>query len=81
MPLTRRTFVFLAPLAPLLAPAEASSQSAAPAAAPSDAFHLGGLVFHPAGGEAVRIRFASGAPAASVTVEDGPQLMTARRLG
>jgi hypothetical protein len=42
-------------------------------------FHLGGLVFHPVGAEAVRIRFASGRPAASVTIEDGPVVMTARR--
>jgi hypothetical protein len=43
-------------------------------------FHLGGLVFHPAGADAVRIRFAPGTPSPSVTVEDGTQLMTARRL-
>jgi hypothetical protein len=43
-------------------------------------FHLGGLVFHPMGAEAVRIRFSSGAPSPSVTVEDGTQLTTGRRL-
>jgi hypothetical protein len=43
-------------------------------------FHLGGLVFHPAGADAVRIRFTPGTPAPSVTVEDGTRLMTARRL-
>jgi hypothetical protein len=43
-------------------------------------FHLGGLVFHPAGAEAVRIRFAPGTSSPSVTVEDGTRLMTARRL-
>src|SRR5688572_24578982 len=44
-------------------------------------FHLGGLVFHPMGAEAVRIRFAPGTPSPSVTVEDGTRRMTARRLG
>lgn len=39
-------------------------------------FHQGGLVFNPAGAEAVRIRFAPG----SVTIEDGPMTVTARRL-
>jgi hypothetical protein len=43
-------------------------------------FHLGGLVFHPAGADAVRIRFMPGTPSPSVAVEDGTQLMTARRL-
>ena len=43
-------------------------------------FHLGGLVFHPIGAEAVRIRFARGTPSTSVAVEDGPQLITATRL-
>jgi hypothetical protein len=43
-------------------------------------FHLGGLVFHPLGAEAVRIRFAPGTPSLSVTVEDGTRLTTARRL-
>ena len=43
-------------------------------------FHLGGLVFHPMGAEAVRIRFAPGTPSPSVAVEDGTQLITARRL-
>jgi hypothetical protein len=43
-------------------------------------FHLGGLVFHPMGAEAVRIRFTPGTPSPSVAVEDGTQLMTARRL-
>jgi hypothetical protein len=43
-------------------------------------FHLGGLVFHPAGAEAVRIRFTPGTPSPSVSVEDGTQLITARRL-
>jgi hypothetical protein len=42
-------------------------------------FHLGGLVFHPIGAEAVRIRFTPGTPSPSVTVEDGMRLMTARR--
>jgi len=43
-------------------------------------FHLGGLVFHPAGADAVRIRFMPGTPSPSVTVEDGTQRVTARRL-
>jgi hypothetical protein len=43
-------------------------------------FHLGGLVFHPIGAEAVRIRFAPGTPSPSVAVEDGTPLITARRL-
>jgi hypothetical protein len=43
-------------------------------------FHLGGLVFHPMGAEAVRIRFTPGTPSPSVAVEDGTQLITARRL-
>jgi hypothetical protein len=43
-------------------------------------FHLSGLVFHPTGAEAVRISFAPGTPSPSVTVEDGPQVITARRL-
>jgi hypothetical protein len=43
-------------------------------------FHLGGLVFHPMGAEAARIRFTPGTPSPSVAVEDGTQLITARRL-
>jgi hypothetical protein len=42
-------------------------------------FHLGSRVFHPQGAEAVRIRFASGEKAASVTIEDGYLILTARR--
>jgi hypothetical protein len=49
-------------------------------AADRSLFHLGGLVFHPAGAEAVRIRFAPGTPSPSIKVEDGTQLLTARRL-
>ena len=43
-------------------------------------FHHGGRVFNPAGAEAVRIRFepASG-PAATVTVQDGRAMLTARK--
>jgi hypothetical protein len=44
-------------------------------------FHQGGRVFHPTGAAAVRIRFAPGEPAPSLTVEDGPLAVTARRLG
>jgi hypothetical protein len=43
-------------------------------------FHLGSRVFHPPGAEAVRIRFAAGASADSVTIEDGPLVVTARRV-
>jgi hypothetical protein len=48
-------------------------------AADRNLLHLGGLVFHPAGADAVRIRFAAGRPAPSVTIEDGPVVMTAWR--
>jgi hypothetical protein len=41
--------------------------------------HLGGLIFHPPGAAAVRIQFASGTPASSVTVTDGPIVVVARR--
>jgi uncharacterized protein YaiE (UPF0345 family) len=45
-------------------------------------FHLGSRVFHPPGAEAVRIRFEAGvARAASVTIEDGPLVVTAMRAG
>ena len=40
-------------------------------------FHLGSRVFHPAGAAAVRIRFEPGATARSLTVEDGPVVVTA----
>jgi hypothetical protein len=43
-------------------------------------FHLGGLAFHPTGAEGVRIRFAPGSPSPALSVEDGTQLTTARRL-
>lgn len=49
-------------------------------AVPRNLFHLGGRVFHPVGAEAVRIRFAGGEPSASVTVEDGPIVVTATRV-
>lgn len=44
-------------------------------------FHQGGRVFNPAGAEAVRIRFepASGRTS-TVTIQDGPVMVTARRL-
>jgi hypothetical protein len=44
-------------------------------------FHLGERVFHPAGAESVRIRFGGGEHADSLTVEDGPLRVTARRVG
>jgi hypothetical protein len=43
-------------------------------------FHLGGRVFHPAGAEAVRIRFAAGMPAPQVTIEDGGSRLAATRI-
>jgi hypothetical protein len=48
-------------------------------ASPRGLFHLGGRVFHPPGADAVRIRFAPGERAASVTVEDGPVIVKALR--
>jgi hypothetical protein len=42
-------------------------------------FHLGGRVFHPPGADAVRIRFADGERAATVTVEDGPVVVEGLR--
>jgi len=42
--------------------------------------HLGDRVFHPVGADAVRIRFSSGERAATVVVEDGPIVVTARRV-
>jgi hypothetical protein len=41
--------------------------------------HLGGRVFSPAGADGVRIRFAAGNPAASLTVHDPDLVLTARR--
>lgn len=49
-------------------------------AAARNLFHLGGRVFHPSGAEAVRIRFAEGARAATLLVEDGPLTVTATRM-
>ena len=48
---------------------------------PRNLFHLGGRAFHPPGADAVRIKFAPGERAVSVTVEDGPVVVTAHRLG
>ncbi len=48
---------------------------------PRNLFHLGGRVFHPPGADAVRIRFGPGERAATVTVEDGPVVVTAKRGG
>jgi hypothetical protein len=47
---------------------------------PRTLFHLGQRVFHPAGAEAVRIRFAPGDRADAVTIEDGPRVVVAKRL-
>ena len=49
-------------------------------AAARNIFHLGGRVFHPTGADAVRIRFAPGDRATSLTIEDGPLLVTATRV-
>jgi hypothetical protein len=43
-------------------------------------FHLGGRVFHPPGAGAVRLRFGPGERALTVTIEDGPLVLTARRV-
>jgi hypothetical protein len=43
-------------------------------------FHLGSRVFHPVGAEAVRISFAAGERSVSMTVEDGPVVVTATRV-
>jgi hypothetical protein len=43
-------------------------------------FHLGGRVFHTPGAEDIRIRFAAGAPAATVHIEDGSLKVVAKRL-
>jgi hypothetical protein len=42
-------------------------------------FHVGDLTFHPIGAEAVRIRFSTGTPSPSLTIDDGPVQVTARR--
>jgi hypothetical protein len=49
-------------------------------AAARNLFHLGGRVFHPAGADAVRIAFAAGERASSLTIEDGPLIVTATRV-
>ena len=44
-------------------------------------FHLGSRVFHPIGAPAVRIRFAAGERAATLTAEEGPRIVVAARVG
>jgi hypothetical protein len=44
-------------------------------------FHQGGRVFHPVGADKVRIRFTAENPASSLTIEDGPLVVTAKRVG
>ena len=44
-------------------------------------FHQGGRVFHPVGADRVKIRFAEDSPSTSVTIEDGPRVVTAQRAG
>jgi hypothetical protein len=41
-------------------------------------FHQGGRVFHPVGADKVRIRFTAENPASSLTIEDGPLVVTAK---
>ena len=48
-------------------------------ASPRNLFHLGGRVFHPPGADAVRITFGPGDRAATLTIEDGPVVVTAKR--
>jgi hypothetical protein len=43
-------------------------------------FHLGGRVFHPAGADAVRIRFDAAQPASYLVVEDGSLVVKATRV-
>jgi hypothetical protein len=43
-------------------------------------FHQGNRVFHPAGAEAVRIRFSDGRKSAELRVEDGPLIVVANRV-
>jgi hypothetical protein len=47
---------------------------------PRNIFHLGERVFYPVGANTVRIRFAAGAPAPSLVIEDGPLVVTATRV-
>jgi hypothetical protein len=42
--------------------------------------HLGKRVFHPVGATAVRIRFGDGNPSGTLTIEDGPLVVTATRI-
>ena len=52
-----------------------------PGSADRNLFHHGGLVFNPAGAEAVKIRFAlANGSAKTVTVEDGLTVVEARRI-
>lgn len=48
-------------------------------AAARNLFHLGGRVFHPPGADAVRITFGAGERAATLTIEDGPIVVVAKR--
>jgi hypothetical protein len=41
--------------------------------------HLGGRVFHPVGADAVRITFGAGERSPTLTVEDGPSVVVAKR--
>jgi hypothetical protein len=47
--------------------------------APRNLLHLGGRTFYPSGAEAVRLRFGPGERSLTVTIEDGPRVVTARR--
>jgi hypothetical protein len=49
------------------------------AGAPRNLFHLGDRVFHPAGAEAVRLRFSAESPALTLTLLEPAQGTTATR--
>jgi hypothetical protein len=64
----------------VVAPGKGGASIQRQGAPPRNLVHVGGRVFHPSGVEAVRIRFAAGEPAPSVTIEDGPAVVTATRV-
>ena len=49
-------------------------------ASPRNLFHQGGRVFHPPGADAVRIKFGPGERASTLTIEDGPVVVAAKRV-
>ena len=48
-------------------------------ATPRNLFHLGGRVFHPPGADVVRIKFGAAERATTLTIEDGPLVVVAKR--